>query len=129
MINIRIKTIDHNQQRYSTVGDYFYNADGSLQIFVSNLGSKKMEMLVAFHEIVEQLLTEEQGVNEEAITNFDIYYEKRREQGLVEENSEPGFDPSAPYKIQHTIATGFELILAGILGVDWKEYELKINSL
>lgn len=86
-------------------------------------------MLVAIHEIVEEFLTKEAGIKEEDIADFDKYYEKRREMGLVDELSEPGFDSNSPYKSQHSIATGVELILAGILGVDWKRYEEIVNSL
>jgi hypothetical protein len=128
-MKINIETIDHNLQAYPTVGNYWYDSEGVLQIRVSEMGEKKYHMLVVLHELIEEFLTNQLGITEEEITNFDLYYEKRREQGLVEENSEPGFDAAAPYRNQHAIATGVELILAGILGVDWKKYDQLVNSL
>lgn len=128
-MEIHIKTIDNTLQRYPTIGDYYYDSEGILQIKVSNLGDRRMEMLVIIHELVEEFLTREAGIKEEDISGFDKYYEKRREMGLVEELSEPGFSSESPYRNQHAIATGIELILAGILGVDWKRYEEIVNSL
>lgn len=128
-MEIHINTIDNALQRYSTIGDYYYDSEGILQIKVSNLGDKKMEMLVIIHELVEEFLTRESGIKEEDISDFDKYYEKRREMGLVDKLSEPGFSSESPYRNQHAIATGIELIIAGILGVDWKRYEEIVNSL
>ena len=128
-MEIHIKTIDHSQQKYPTCGDYWYDSEGVLQIRVSEMGDKRYHVLVILHELIEEFLTNQLGITEEEITNFDLYYEKRREQGLVEENSEPGFSSDSPYKNQHSIATGIELILAGILGVDWKKYDETVNSL
>lgn len=128
-MEIHIKTIDNTLQRYPTVGDYYYDSEGVLQVKVSRLGDERLEMLVAIHELVEEFLTRQAGIKEEDISDFDKYFEKRREMGLVEENAEPGFASEAPYRNQHAIATGFELILAGILGVDWKRYDELVNSL
>lgn len=131
-MRIVIQTIKHENQRYPTVGDYQYVNDDdhkSLLITVSDMGNKKYEWLVAIHEMIEQMLTEVAGITEEEITNFDLYYEKRREQGLVEEFSEPGFDANAPYKVQHQIATAIEMNLAALMGVDWVEYDRTVNAL
>jgi hypothetical protein len=128
-MDIHIKTIDHKSQKYPTVGDYWEDEEGVLQIRVSELGNWKENFLVAIHEMIEFHLCKHKGITNETITNFDLYYEKRREQGLVTENSEPGFSQDAPYKNQHMISTGVELILAALLSVDWLSYDTKVNSL
>jgi hypothetical protein len=128
-IKFKVEVIPHDKQRYDTVGDYQLLADGTWWITVSDLGNPKYNFLVALHEITELYLTQFADIKEEDITNFDLFYEKSREMKLVNEFSEPGFDTNAPYRKQHTIATGIEMLLAAELGVDWNEYDRKVNSL
>jgi len=128
-MEIKIKTIPHITQRYPTVGDYQEQPDGSWFISVSEMGDDRYNFLVAIHECIELYLTKFEGITEEEITAYDLYYEAAREQGLVEEYSEPGFSENAPYKKQHMIATAVEMMLAAELKVDWMAYDRKINSL
>lgn len=127
MIEILIKTIPHSQQRYPTVGDYVFNAERDTVIFyISKLGDWRYEACVAIHELTEFFIIKMQGVKLEDIDKFDIAFEKRRKAGNTDE---PGDDPKAPYRGAHCVATGVERILAALLGVCWKKYEAKINSL
>jgi hypothetical protein len=120
-MKILIQTIPHKQQRYPTVGDWFTNkVDGTVMVFVSQLGSWHYELLVAVHEVVEAFLCMHDGVAEEAVDKFD--------KSVVEDDIEPGDHPDAPYQKQHCIATGIERILAACLGVKWQEYEDKIEQ-
>lgn len=121
-----IKTIPHSIQRYNSVGDYWYDEEGTLQIRVSDLSNKKLETLIAIHEFIEQSLTEWKGLPEQEITDFDIDFENKRIEGNLDE---PGFDPDAPYKLEHYFATSVELGMCALAGIDWKEYEQKINNL
>jgi hypothetical protein len=125
-VNIKIDIIDHKKQRYDTVGDWYYDANGTLHIHVSKLADGRHEHLVAIHELVEALLCEEAGVDEEDVTAFDLVYEANRKAG---DTSEPGDSVAAPYYKQHQIATGMEKILAAQMHVDWNSYERDINQL
>ena len=104
-MKIVIETIPHNNQRYPTVGDWFYGANGDLFVKVSELGDWREEALVAVHELVEVLLCRHQGVTQDVVDKFDVEYEKNRPQDDV---SEPGDAVEAPYRRQHCIATGVE---------------------
>lgn len=128
-MRILIETIPHNKQRYETVGDYRYMEDGTLYITVSDMNNEKYETLVALHELTEERLTKWRGLTENEIMDFDLYYEMRREQGLVPELSEPGFDQNAPYLKEHTLATGIEMMVAAYAGVSWLEYDKTVNEL
>jgi hypothetical protein len=128
-MRIIIETIPHERQRYETVGDYQYMPDGTLYITVSDMGNTFYEKLVAIHELIEQTLTEHRGLNEPDITDFDLYYEKRRAQGLVDENSEPGFDNNSPYLREHTLATSVEMQMVALAGESWNDYDKKVNEL
>jgi len=125
-MNINIRTISHSAHRYPTVGDWWYEDNGDIEIRVSKMGNWKYECLVAVHELVEILICKHDGVTQKSVDRFDIAFERRRKKG---NNEEPGDDPRAPYKFQHGIATGVERILAVLLGVCWKKYEEKIYSL
>lgn len=129
MLKINIQTIPHDDQRYETCGDWWYDDDDVLQIRVSDLGDWRYEALVAVHELVECVLCKHAGVKQEQVDEFDIQYELMRSKGYHEPEDEPGDDPKAPYSYQHCVATGVERILATLLGVTWKVYESAIEAL
>lgn len=125
-MRILIETIEHSGQRYPTVGDYQYLEDGTVYITVSRLDDEKMESLIALHEFIEERLTKWRGIKEEAITEFDVAFEKERQPGNIDE---PGFNKYAPYRHEHLAATGIEMVMCALAGVEWAEYSEKINSL
>jgi hypothetical protein len=127
-MEIHIKTIPHSEQRYPTVGDYFYE-NGVLEVRISEMHNDKYHFLVALHEIIEEFLTRDDGITEEQITEFDLKYEEKRDKGLVPEDSEPGFADDCPYRLHHTIATAHEMNIAALCGVNWMEYDKTVNSL
>lgn len=122
MNDIIIKTIPHNQHRYETVGDYWRDMEGNLQIRVSEMGNPDYEILVAIHELIEVILTEKRGVMESHIMNFDVHFEKERKEGLHDPDEEPGDSPHAPYRREHFMAEALERILSDQLGVSWSDY-------
>jgi len=124
-MNIICKTIHHSEQRYPTVGDWYWEGD-VLHIRVSKMSDWRYVFLVTAHELVEVALCKFNGVSQEKVDAFDFDFEAKREEGNADE---PGDSPDAPYRLEHCIATGIERILAGFLGVVWSEYENEINSL
>ena len=119
---IEIKTQAHEMHRYPTLGDYIGH-DRLRLIQVSEMGNPHYEFLVAYHELVEQALCLSRGVSEEAITAFDIEFEKLRERGEVGATDEPGNDPTAPYYQEHQEATRAEKAMCESLGLSWDAYE------
>lgn len=128
-MRILIETVPHKRNRNNQVGDYRYLEDGTLYVTVSDLGDDNMNWLIGIHEMIEERTSKNEGISEHEITEYDEKYEKKRENGLVDINSENGFSSDCIYKKYHTIATGIEMILAAQLGVDWTEYEQKVNEL
>jgi|SRR5579859_1017260 len=132
ILNINIRTIPHKKQRYETVGDWIWSnikerLDRSkLTIKVSDMGDWRMEFLVAFHEQIETVLCSLRNIKQRDVDNFDKEFESRRVSGNCDE---PGDDPNAPYYKEHQFATKLERMLAKELGLNWEEYEAKINSL
>lgn len=120
-MNIKIETIPHEQHRYTTAGDWFFDDKGDLTIRVSALGDWKKEALLAIHELVEVLACKSDGVSQEAVDAFDFAW--------TDNDNEPGDSPDAPYNKQHRLAMGVENIMASALGVDWKDYEQQLDDL
>lgn len=125
-MNVNIKVIPHEQQRYSTVGDWWLDEHGDLQIRVSQLSDWRREQLIAIHEYAEYLMCKNDGITTEDVDKFDKEFEANREEG---NEDEPGDEPTSPYVRQHCMATGIERIMAAQLGVAWKPYEDELVEL
>ena len=126
-MKINIETIPHGEQRYPTVGDYWDDPDGVVQVRVSDMKDWRYEALVAIHELIEMFLTKARDIPEQSISEFDIKFEKSREEGLVA--GEPGDHVHAPYRREHFFATNLERLLSSELGVDWFEYDRDVDAL
>lgn len=135
-MRIVIETIPHSEQRYNTCGDWQFGTTGEgkveevLFVRVSNLGNTNMEALIGIHEIVEALLCKKHGISDKDVTKFDnLYEEARKVYPEILGDTEPGDHPKAPYNKEHEFATRLEHSLSMELGVDWQEYNKKINDL
>jgi hypothetical protein len=128
-MEIHIKTIPHNNQRYETVGDYFYDDLGVLQVRISDMGNTFYETLVAIHELTEELLTKHRGLTEQEIMDFDLYFEKKREMGMIDDVSEAGFSNEAPYLREHSLATAIEMQIVAMAGESWTDYDNTVSLL
>ena len=128
-MKINIETQDPKTMRYPTVGDYWEDPDGTLQIRVADMKNFNYNFLVALHELIEFVLCRDRGIKEEDINAFDIQYEKEREEGKHAIDEEPGFDSKAPYRKEHTLANGIEMIMASELNVDYNEYDKTVMNL
>lgn len=128
-MNIFIRTIPHIEQRYDTVGDWWFDPFGDLQIRVSDLEDPAKEFLVARHECDEAMICQYRNISEESVTAFDTQFERDRQAGLHSLSDEPGMSTLAPYHDAHVIASSAERLLAPFLGVDWKEYNNAIETL
>lgn len=122
MLNIKITTVPHAQQRYDTVGDWILHEDGTIEIRVSDLGNWTMEACVALHELVECLLCLDRGIETATVDAFDMGWKPH--DGI----NEPGDDPNSPYYEEHQIATAVERLMAAELEVAWVEYEQTLES-
>jgi hypothetical protein len=125
-MKIQLQTIPHSEQPYPTVGNWANLPDGSIQIDVSDMGNEDYALLVAVHELVEVWLCNKRSITDEAVSAFDIEYEKNRPEG---DESEPGDSPESPYRKEHFFATNIERMIALELGVDWAQYDKAVMSL
>lgn len=127
---VHIQTIPHDKQRYDTVGDWLFDEDGNINIFISEMSDWRYEMLVAFHELAEVLICKHKGIKQEDVDAFDKKFEEIREMfPIIIGDQEPGNMTSAPYTTEHVFATMVEQLLAQQLDVDWKVYDETLNNL
>lgn len=113
-MRVEIKSIPQREMRYPSLGDYFRSADGALHIKVQEFSDWRYEFLIALHELIEEALTRQRGIAELNIMAFDVEHL---------DSDDPGMLPDAPYHAEHVYATGVEMAMAAMLGVDWAEYE------
>ncbi len=152
---IDIKLVNHKHQRYDTIGDWKFSVrrgysdpysageqealmstmtreeikkEEQLTIKISDLGDEKMNACIAIHELIEALLCRfnDPEITTEMVDQFDI-----KEWPLMYQCNlkEPGDSPVAPYHLQHMFASRIERAFAERLGVNWEEYERRIEEL
>ncbi len=124
-MRIIIETIPHDTQRYETCGDWKWDGD-DLYVKVSDTGNDDHALLVGVHEIIEAYLCKKHGIDEAAVTAFDMAFEASRPE---DDDSEPGDDFEAPYHHEHMMASDIEKYVAEVIHADWSEYEKAIGCL
>jgi hypothetical protein len=117
VINVRV--IRPEDMRYPTVGDWIIEADGSLAVYVADMGNADYNFLVGLHETVEAYLCLRSGISEETVTKWDIEHL---------DLDEPGADCNSPYFVEHVAAEEIEKQVAAQLGVDWKAFGEAIDE-
>jgi len=113
-MKIIIETIGQDAQRYETMGDWFYDEDGTLQIKVSEsvwVGDTG-KFLIAIHELVEAWLCRERGITQEQVDEWDCK--------MHNPDGEPGDMHGCPYGKEHRFAMLIEHLIAHELGL--KDY-------
>jgi len=118
-MEITVKTLPHNEQRYNTCGDYWIEK-GIILVRVSDLKNEDYAFLIAIHEQIEAYLTFKRGIKEPDIMKFDIEFKGE---------GEPGDSKDAPYRKEHFFATTIERLLAAEIGVDWKDYSDAVDNI
>jgi hypothetical protein len=143
---IVIESIIHEDQRYETTGDWYFqrrpDREVELIILVSFTADWRSDMAVALHELVEAILcvsdeVECEGppvfdVGESPCDAFDKNFEEAREEMQGDSfdfrgrtcapDAEPGDQHDAPYYHQHQAATTIERIFVDKLGMNWHEH-------
>jgi hypothetical protein len=118
-MNIKIRTIPHQHQRYSTLGDWIFTGE-DLVILVSKLSSEKSEFLIGLHEMIEAVLCKQLEITGEEVDKWDMNYDGKYD--------EPGDDPKCPYSIPHGIATSVERSMCYMLDMTWEQHEENCKS-
>src|ERR1700690_2468621 len=127
-MKINIETINHKEQEYSTVGNYWVDANGTWQIRVSKMGNEFYEAMIAIHEFIEFALIRKKGLTPMQITEFDLAFEEKIKKG-TNECDEPGFAKDCPYLREHTLAMAVEMQMCALAGLNFHTYNKEIDKL
>lgn len=111
---VTIQVMHPTEMRYRTVGDWFFDKDGSLIIQVADTGDWRYNHLVAIHEYAEVLQCIEKGITQKQVDKFDLAHQ---------DDEDPGSHPKAPYHDQHMTAMSIEMQMSVALGIKWRPYE------
>lgn len=130
MRKVTITIIPQAMHRYSTVGDWYYDPKGDIQINVSDMGDERASMLVAIHELVEIMLCRHAVpvITQLEVDEFDEHYEEERAKGNPLFQDEPGDHVNAPYQQQHNFATSVERMVCAAMGIKWMDYEQQLTK-
>ncbi len=109
---IEITFIPYKDQRYVTVGDWYYQ-DKVLYIKVSDTKNRFYNGLIAIHELVEALLCDMYQVTQEQVDQFDLNFKG---------DGEPGDSLEAPYHKQHQFAEIIEHLVCREMFIEWEQY-------
>ena len=115
---INARVVPAGKIRFRNLGDWRTNCTVR-SIEVADMGNEDYEFLLILHEMVEQHLCLKHGVSEQAVDKWDSEH-------LV--CDEPGDDPESPYHREHHVAMTMERLMAAFLGVNWNEYEAKLEA-
>lgn len=118
---IHIKFVPHIFQHYDSAGD-FWEDENKWHVRISKTEDWRHSALVLVHEIVEMLLTKHHGVDWKDIDKFDT-------EGEGKDHPDPGTLTSAPYWLEHSLATQIERKVAKMLNIDWKDYDKALDAL
>jgi hypothetical protein len=122
-MKIVLETIPQAQQRYETLGDWWFDSDGTLQIRVTSddpiIPSEYDQFCIALHELVEVMLCKQRGITQQQVDDFDNQWIAQHPDYLNSElnDKEPGDDPTAPYRQEHGFASIIEALMAKELGL------------
>jgi len=116
---ISLQVLKPEIMRYETVGDWYEHKIIGPIIAVADLGNDDQNFLILAHELIEWYLCKKTGVTEKEV---DVYDKAHLE------DDDPGLNQDAPYHKQHMTAFGIEVMLAGLLEVNWNEYCVNVEE-
>lgn len=136
---IVIDFVDHESQRYDTVGDYPPNqtmdslreyppAEPITYFLISKLDHFRSHA-VLLHELEEKFENIRTGVTDEQIDEFDKEFNRRENFGPINMYPEPGLDPDNPAHVGHMKADVIERMHILNMEDDWIDYEAEIEEL
>ena len=91
----------------------------TLAIQVADLENDESSFLVALHELVEVVLCQQHGITAEQVDAYDFAHQ---------DDDDPGLNPDAPYHREHMVAFSMEIEAALALGVDWTDYNKRLDE-
>ena len=118
----RIIVLPLQEQRFTTLGDWWEDNRGRFTIAITDMGDWRYEFIVLMHELTEWGICQARGVSTKDCDNFDARWEEDIRAGFVSPEVEPGCAKRAPYHKGHMWGIRAERFFCWLLGVKWSEY-------
>lgn len=125
-MNIVIKSAPQEKIRADQCGDWWVFGPNDILVHVLETMSPESQFAVAIHELVEAYLCRKDGITDESVCRFDEQYEAERKEGKHNSHDEPGDDPRAPYRKQHSAATFAERAICHAVDINWDHHDQSI---
>jgi hypothetical protein len=125
---IDIRVVSLKEMHFPISAQWFFEGE-KIVIQIVRLGDLDMERVLAMHEISEVLSGAHfPNMDDETTDRIDEEWLELHNSGKLPDCDEPGFYHKSPYKIPHTYAQGNEMGLCAWLGVDWIEYNKRMEE-
>jgi hypothetical protein len=111
-----------SSQRFTTLGDWWQDCDGTYTIAVTEMRDWRYQFLVLMHELTEWSICCATGVSAKIADEFDAAWEEDIKSGLVSVSVEAGFDKACPYRQGHVWGARMERLFCYLLKANWKDY-------
>ncbi|SRR5229473_188058 len=120
-MNVKMLVIDHRDQRYDTVGDWFFDPTepDTLLIFISKCSDWRFEQCVFIHELTEAVLCKARGITAKQVDDWDFKHEETGADFCI---------TGAPYEQEHYTACIPELFLGKELGINYDKYLKELDE-
>lgn len=130
-MKIRLKRIDQRDQKYTTLGYWFFTErdnKGVLVVEVSKMKDWRHELAVWGHELIEVAYCKLMGITTEECDKFDDAFEKRYESGEISPMVEGGDQKECPYYVGHRLGVAWEHFIIALTFAGWKRYVLACEA-
>jgi hypothetical protein len=125
-MNIHVTIIANDQHRPGIGGaDWQFDQNGDLNVRISQMIDPRYEVTLAIHEIVEAVLCAFHGITDKEVDAYDI----PRDLADPANTCNRGDEVDCPYRAEHNAATACERVVAGELGVPWRDYDNELSRL
>jgi hypothetical protein len=104
--------------RFEQLDDYRKFGE-DLDFIVRDTGNGLYTKLILIHAIIEQAMTEYEGISGDEIDAWDEYHTA---------SLEPGDEEGCPYGKAHKLATQVERLICAELGINWVDYEEALET-
>lgn len=127
-LDFDIRVVPIKEMHFPISAQWFFEGD-KVVIQIVRLGDLDMERILILHEISEVLYGAHlPNMDDETTDRIDNEWLELYNAGKLPDCDEPGFYYKSPYKIPHTYATGNEMTLCAFYGVDWLEYNKRMED-
>src|SRR5215475_10964383 len=110
------------QQRFTTLGDWYEDECGNFTVTTSIMDNWKYEFCVLIHELTEWAICQAMGVKTQDADDFDEMWEREIKAGIQLIETEAGFDKRCPYRRGHVWGARMERFFCFLLRANWKDY-------